>query len=214
MLRYPRLVSLGITAFPKTHFWFGVHQKDELLKHNDEYVLTTKPAPIGPDTHILRSSFDSYLAKLFPKYGVSYIDASPVSEVEKIGETWRIETRKGLCFARLLVDASGTGLLSKRFGLINDPSEKMSTNSRNIYGLFDIKGNLSLDFLVSCESFMFRRHARTLHHCFPGGWMWIIPFDNGKASIGLTLNRDEYPEKTQRANFGHWCLSFLLLRFT
>src|SRR6185369_16037858 len=29
--------------------------------------------------------------------------------------------------------------------------------------------------------------------CFRGGWIWVIPFDNGVTSVGLQLDRTLYP---------------------
>ncbi|MFT3768159.1 MAG: hypothetical protein QM820_22130 [Minicystis sp.] len=39
----------------------------------------------------------------------------------------------------------------------------------------------------------------TLHHCFDGGWIWVIPFDNGpgrendRVSVGLQLDNRKFP---------------------
>jgi FADH2 O2-dependent halogenase len=32
-----------------------------------------------------------------------------------------------------------------------------------------------------------------MHHCFRGGWIWVIPFDTGVTSVGFQLDRDAYP---------------------
>jgi FADH2 O2-dependent halogenase len=32
-----------------------------------------------------------------------------------------------------------------------------------------------------------------LHHVFDGGWMWVLPFDNGITSAGFSLNPDRFP---------------------
>ena len=40
-----------------------------------------------------------------------------------------------------------------------------------------------------------------MHHCFEGGWIWVIPFDNETCSVGAVLDRSKFPlvsrEETQ-----------------
>lgn len=198
LLRYPSLVKKGIPAWPKNHFWFGVHSEGEILLPSSEFLFQTMPPPIGPDVHILRSSFDMYLASLFPTYGVDYIDKSTVSQIERSGSIWNIGTRLGNKQGKFLVDASGNGLVGRRFGNWNEP-RTMKTNTRNIFGLFQVKGSVDLEFLSPQESFLFKRCCGTMHHCFKGGWIWVIPFDNNQVSVGMTLNRDIFPEDSSKS---------------
>jgi hypothetical protein len=39
----------------------------------------------------------------------------------------------------------------------------------------------------------FTRPGGPQHHCFEGGWIWVIPFDNGVTSVGLQLDPDMFP---------------------
>ncbi|HEX3776144.1 MAG TPA: tryptophan 7-halogenase, partial [Polyangiaceae bacterium] len=81
---------------------------------------------------------------------------------------------------------------AKRFNLREEPPP-LKTNTRSIFGHFtnvppldDVLGGLG-------PMFRFRRNAGTMHHCFPGGWVWVIPFDNDVTSVGFEFDRDMYP---------------------
>lgn len=205
LFRYPYLKKLGIRAWPKTHFWFGLHKEGKKLESEDEKLFETFLAPIGPDVHVVRADLDRYLASLYPKYGISYIDQCPVSEFSRDDGVWTIQTREGSLKAKYLIDASGNGFVGKRFNKWVEPDEKpMETNSRTIYGFFSYSGSVDLDFLGPCPGFIHKRHAGTIHHCFKGGWMWVIPFDSNEVSIGLNLDRRVYPSIDERPEIEFW----------
>jgi FADH2 O2-dependent halogenase len=51
------------------------------------------------------------------------------------------------------------------------------------------------------------RGRATQHHCFRGGWFWIIPFDNGVTSVGVNLDMDEYPMNDLPAEEEFWSIA-------
>src|SRR5262249_20760234 len=73
------------------------------------------------------------------------------------------------------------------------------TNTRVIFGHFrnipfleEVMGGRNLAFERS-------RDACTIHHCFAGGWIWVIRFDSGIVSVGLVLDRAVYPDNDREA---------------
>ena len=91
-----------------------------------------------------------------------------------------------------MVDASGhASFLAKKFGLrLADPP--LQTNTRSIFSHY--KGVKFLDdFLEPNKEMGYIRDGGTVHHCFDGGWIWSIRFDNEITSIGITLDRDRWP---------------------
>jgi FADH2 O2-dependent halogenase len=160
-------------------------------------MFETLLLPNGPDVHMLRSDADAFLVSRFPKYGVEYedntelLDFSPTSA----GLSLRLKGGRGEheVAARFIVDATGhASFFAKRFGL-RDEAPKLRTNTRSIFAHF--KNVPPLDELLGgCNpAFRFRRDSTTMHHCFRGGWIWVIPFDSGITSVGFQLDRDIYP---------------------
>jgi FADH2 O2-dependent halogenase len=184
-------------AWPKQHFWYGVHREGAPLDPRHENLFETLLLPAGPDVHMLRADADAFLASRLEKYGVDYLENTELIDfrAEPDGITVRIKGPAGErdVRARFLVDATGhASFLASRFGL-RDKDAQLHTNTRSIFAHF--KGVPDLDeALGGCNpTFRYRRNAGTMHHCFPGGWWWVIPFDNGVTSVGLQMDRRMYP---------------------
>jgi FADH2 O2-dependent halogenase len=190
-------------AWPKQHFWYGVHREGTPLEPRHETLFETPLLPVGPDVHMLRADADAFLVDQFPKYDVDYVENTELVDY-RVGPGGVRVSLKGPegdreVFAHFVVDATGhASFLANRFGL-RDGDARLHTNTRSIFGHF--KGVPDLDEVVGGYNplFRFRRDAGTMHHCFPGGWIWVIPFDNGVTSVGVQLDRWMYPLDTNIA---------------
>jgi FADH2 O2-dependent halogenase len=95
----------------------------------------------------------------------------------------------------LVVDATGhSSPLMKQLGL-RDAVPALHTRTRSIFGHFTGVRDLDAALGGGHPKFRFKRDAGTMHHCFRGGWIWVIPFDNGITSVGLELDTGIYPEQ-------------------
>jgi FADH2 O2-dependent halogenase len=197
LAHYLWLRQNGCAAWPKQHFWYGVHREGEALPRNHESLFETLLLPVGPDVHMLRADADAFLASRLTSYGVDYLENTEVVDFQSDPQGPRVQIRgpEGLREVRasFVVDASGhASFLAKRFGL-RDEEPRLRTNTRSLFGHFS--GVPELDDALGGRNpdFRFRRSAGTMHHCFPGGWFWVIPFDNGVTSVGVELDRRMYP---------------------
>jgi FADH2 O2-dependent halogenase len=199
IFHYPALREVGVAGWPKQHFWYGWHEPDKSMDERAQMMFETLPRPIGPDVHICRADADTYLVSLLPKYGVDYMDETNFKEIEVGDRDIRVSLEQDgeekSVRVRLIIDASGhNSALAKQYGL-RDAEPNLRTNTRVIFGHFERVRQLD-DTLGRCAEYRCRRDAGTVHHCFEGGWFWVIPFDNGITSIGLTLDRSRYPLDT------------------
>lgn len=195
---YLGLHTHDLTGWPKQGFWYGLHQEGRPLERGHELFFETLPLPTGPDVHMLRADADSYLVSRLGAYGVDYWDETRVAGFEPQADDsviLRLERKDGprTVRARLVVDASGhASFFANAFKLRDDPP-RLRTNTRTIFSHFEDVGDLDETLGGTNETLRFRRCAGTMHHCFPGGWIWVIPFDNGVTSVGFVLDRDAYP---------------------
>lgn len=195
---YVGLRTNGCTAWPKQHFWYASHRPGEPLPRGHEQLFEGLLLPVGPEVHMLRADADAFLVGAYPKYGVEYVEETEL--VDLSAEPNRVTVRlrgpggeERDVTANLVVDATGhASFLAKRYGLRDDPPA-LETNTRSIFGHFT--GVADLDEVLGGvnPAFRFRRTAGTMHHCFRGGWIWVIPFDNGVTSVGAQLDRRIYP---------------------
>jgi FADH2 O2-dependent halogenase len=144
-----------------------------------------------------RADSDAYLVSLFPKYGVDYVDRTRLEEFEAGERDVEVrlvsETLDRRVRARMVVDASGhDSFFALRYGL-RDKDARLFTDTRGIFSHFRRVGRLEDVLGGPHPEFRFRRDAGTVHHCFPGGWFWVIRFDDDTTSVGLMLDRKMYP---------------------
>lgn len=190
--------------FPKHHFWFGLHQPGEVLKPHQEALFETLDHPAGPDTHLLRAESDQWLAEVvLARYGVTYRDLTKVVDARRDGEWMRVDlVGEGdvpdQVRCRFVIDASGAAAtFSRKLGYFRkDPP--LRTHTRTVYAIFESAGMPDLDGLLGGPHPLYRhaRHAGTVHHCFDGGWIWVIPFRDGTVSVGIVFDPRKYPTDT------------------
>ena len=195
VIHYTGLREAGLTGYPKRHFWFGWHHPHQELAAEQQMAFETFPLPRGPDVHMLRADVDAYLASTFPDYGVDYSDRTTLTDFEHgpNGVRTLLATPNGEreVRARLVVDAGGHGsFLAQRFGLREDPPN-LATDSRSIFG--HVQRTRALDRVLGENPFRHNREAGTVHHCFDGGWVWVIPFDKDLVSVGFMLHPERFP---------------------
>lgn len=204
---YAGVKSIGCITYPKEVFWFGYHEEGKKLAPDHEVVSMTTLPPLGPDSHMLREDIDTYLVSLFPKYKVDFIENTAPQEYtthkdyveiglvtyNKDGAEKATENRT--VRGKFIVDATGHNcFLARKFGIFNhDPTLK--TRSRTIYSHFQTTPDWKLDRVLGgrCEHINTSRDNGTMHHVFPGGWIWVIPFENNTVSLGITLDLELYP---------------------
>ena len=161
---------------------------DEVQRERQLLVAASPNDEIG-DTHWYRPDFDHALVREAESEGVVYLDetridrfseaASHVSlEGTRLGRSIRIKT----AFA---VDASGPrGFLHNALGLEAAPLRWLP-HTQGLYAHFE--GVERWDRLMPSEATPYPPDAAALHHVFPGGWIWILRFNNGITSAGAAL---------------------------
>jgi tetracycline 7-halogenase / FADH2 O2-dependent halogenase len=197
LAHYLTLRENGCAAWPKQHLWWGLHRENQPLDPAQESLFETHFLPSGPDVHMLRADADAFLVSRLDRYGVDYEDWTDLLnfETDATGVNLQLSGPRGerVVRARYIVDASGhASFFASRFGL-RDKVPNLGTNTRSIFGHFEGVPNLDDVLSGNNPSFRFRRQGGTMHHCFPGGWIWVIPFDNGVTSVGLQLDCRMYP---------------------
>jgi FADH2 O2-dependent halogenase len=193
---------VGIECGPKELFHYFVHDKGQETPSKNgeirEFIVQTPEV----DAQYLRAESDEYLVEVAKNYGVKYFDHTSVDNVE-FNDDGVILSLSGKDDAfkiktDFVVDATGfKSIIGEKFNLkATDEELNVPLNSRSIFAHFDGVNDFE-KILAKDQHFVNRspvsRKRATQHHCFEGGWMWVIPFENGKVSLGLNLDLDKYP---------------------
>jgi FADH2 O2-dependent halogenase len=188
----------------KQHFGFMVQRDGQEPDPAQTHLLAT-PRVLNRAAHLFRQDSDAYLFRAAARYGCDNRQGWRVLEIDIDSDgVTLLGANDEMYRARYLVDASGArSPLAGKFDLHERPC-RFDHHSRSIFT--HMIGVRPLDDVL--------RHARrdrpgmpwhsgTMHHIFERGWLWVIPFDNYRASgnplcsVGLTLDERVYPRDEQ-----------------
>jgi FADH2 O2-dependent halogenase len=183
-------------GFTFYHHAFGEPWR-ETPKRQNELLVAASPRDEIADTHWYRSDFDHFLVREAQAAGVEFIDDLNLQRAEPNAAEVRLcGQRRGKVVrlsAKFLVDGSGPrGCLHKLLGLKERPFDDFPATS-GLYTHF--RGVQRLDrFRTSTEGAPYPLDDAAVHHLFPGGWIWVLRFNNGITSAGVAAaHRDGSP---------------------
>lgn len=178
----------------KRGFTFLFHDPGSTFRdtsaHDRQLMVAASPHDEIADTHWYRAEFDHALVRQAEKAGAIYLDDTRVdSLVFEGGHACVGATRRGRALrvnADFVVDASGPrGCLHRALSLGEAPLAHFP-GTEGLYTHFE---DVDLwDRIVPPDAPPpYPADAAALHHVFPGGWIWILRFNNGVTSAGAAL---------------------------
>src|SRR5688572_20898201 len=188
--------SVGSSSGVKRNFSFAYHRPGELHRGDETTQFPTWAPPFGPDVHFFRQDVDAYMLAVAIRYGAVSRQQIHISDIDVDDSGVRLASDKGEEFrARFVIDAGGMQApVARKLKLRHDICN-MKTRSRSIFT--HMIGVRPYDQVGPTreEHGMPSPFAQgTLHHLFPGGWMWVIPFNNHPSStnplcsVGINLD--------------------------
>jgi FADH2 O2-dependent halogenase len=166
----------------------GEHFSDDLDRGRQLLVAASPHDDIG-DTHWYRPEFDQNLVREAEAAGAIYLDGTAIDRVAFDGDRATMDgTRLGQPVhirASFVVDASGPrGFLSRALGL-DAPPLRWLPPTQGLYSHF--ASVTRWDALRPATGTPYPADDAALHHVFPGGWIWMLRFNNGITSAGAAL---------------------------
>lgn len=178
----------------KRGFTFVFHRTGERFAdtaaHDRQLLVAASPHDEIADTHWYRPEFDHALVDEAARAGAIYIDETAIAEVRPEGGRMRLEGgrhgRSVVIDAGFVIDAGGPrGLLSSTLGGGSAPLRWLPA-TQGLYTHFT--GVAEWAGVAPPERTPpYPPDAAALHHVFPGGWIWILRFNNGITSAGAAV---------------------------
>ena len=175
----------------KRGFTFYFHRPGEPFAddnlHARQLMVAASPHDAIGDTHWYRPDFDFNLGREAESAGAIYLDETTIDRVAfNAAGALLSGTRHGDSVeidAPFVVDASGPrGFLARALQLDAPPLQWLPP-TQGIYTHFENVARWdSLD--ATCP---YPPDDAALHHVFPGGWIWVLRFNNGITSAGAAL---------------------------
>jgi tetracycline 7-halogenase / FADH2 O2-dependent halogenase len=179
----------------KRGFTFFFHQHDSAFAdteaHERQLLVAASPHDEIADTHWYRPDFDRALAQEAEAEGAIYFDMTRLDSCRQEGDRSTLEgARDGRSLritARFVVDATGPrGFLHRAFGLDEAPLRWLPP-TQGLYTHFEDVERWDRLRPASGQHPPYPLDDAALHHVFPGGWIWILRFNNGITSAGAAL---------------------------
>ena len=178
----------------KRGFTFLFHQPGQEFADTDDHqrqlLVAASPHDAIADTHWYRPQFDQALAEEAQRAGAEYLDMTRLECLSHHGGNSILdgerEGRPVRVSARFVIDASGPrGFLHRALHLEETPLRWLPP-TQGLYTHFEeVERWDRLYPSVECPPYPLDDAA--LHHVFPGGWIWMLRFNNGITSAGAAL---------------------------
>ena len=160
---------------------------------SNELLVAASPSDEIADTHWYRPDFDHWFQREAVNLGVEYSDETELREVTQEGEGLRLDgVREGkpVTFrARFVVDASGPrGFLARSLSLPASPWTSFPETAA-LYSHFEGVARWAA-LHPGVEVPPYPPDDAALHHVFDGGWIWVLRFNNGLTSAGVSASAE------------------------
>jgi tetracycline 7-halogenase / FADH2 O2-dependent halogenase len=178
----------------KRGFTFFFHQPGACFAddadHQKQLLVAASPHDEIADTHWYRPQFDQALAEEAQTDGAVYLDTTRLERLRLEGDSTVLEgERDGRSLritARFVIDASGPrGFLHRALGLDEAPRLWLPA-TQGLYTHFEQVERWD-ELRPTSEPPPYPIDDAAVHHVFPGGWIWMLRFNNGLTSAGAAL---------------------------
>jgi FADH2 O2-dependent halogenase len=187
---YPE-VTVGL----KRGFTFYSHRPNERFTPDParerQLLVAASPADEVADTHWFRAEFDQFLVREAQSLGADYLDRVSAQGLERVDGVTRLLGERGgrpvRFHARFVVDATGPrGALSRLLRLPEETWEPLPCTQALFSHFEGVQRFAGLAGTGDAKP-PYDPDEAALHHLFPGGWMWVLRFENGLTSAGFAV---------------------------
>ncbi|HZN19647.1 MAG TPA: tryptophan 7-halogenase [Micromonosporaceae bacterium] len=166
------------TCGVKRNFGFLYHRPGE-EQVPEETNMFPIPKITHTENHFFRQDVDNWMLTVAVRYGAELRQQVRISSIDIDEGGVTISHDRGEPFrCKFVVDAGGfRSFLAEQFQLREEPT-RLRHHSRSLFThMVDVR---PYDEIAPKSRYNHPSpwHEGTLHHIFPGGWMWVIPFDN------------------------------------
>jgi FADH2 O2-dependent halogenase len=160
---------------------------NDAFDHPQPLLVAASPHDEIADTHWYRPDVDHFLVREAQAEGAQYLDETALDSVRFDADGACLEgSKQGRPIrvrAGFVVDASGPrGFLHRALSLPESPLRWLPGTQGLFSHFVDVE---RYDSLFDSIDPPYPVDDAALHHVFPGGWIWVLRFNNGVTSAGV-----------------------------
>jgi FADH2 O2-dependent halogenase len=184
----PQLACGLKRGFTFYHHEFGKPFAPDAGRQHQLFVGASPNEEIA-DTHWYRPDLDHYLVQQAQTLGVAYWDETTLISAREETDGLRLTgTRQGEPIeisADFVIDATGPrGFLHQALRLPEKSFPSLPA-TQALFAHFHNVGSLPPSFHSDGQTPPYPPEQAAVHHVFPGGWVWVLKFNNGITSAGV-----------------------------
>lgn len=202
-LRYRDDLRRGL----KRGFTFYRHESGQPFSNSEanenRLLVAASPTDAVADTHWMRSDVDAHLVRQAALEGVHVFDRTEVDGVEVTDKgvvvSARAEGERMFFEVGHVVDATGPAAAVAKAAGWGELVERMPVKSGLLATHLEGAGNILRGGFASLaeqggarlELGAYADEIAAVHHLVDEGWIYVLPFDHGPASVGIILATEE-----------------------
>ena len=182
----------------KRGFSFFHHRPGERLDlkdRNKQLLVAASPNDRVADTHWYRPEFDEFLVRKAVELGVEYIEQTSLQSTGRRSAGWdlvlRSENGERPVFTDFVIDASGANSTFAEHLSIPKSELKGMPKTSGVWAHFrNVRRLDENEPAFQSAELPYPPDDAAVHHIFPGGWAWVLRFNNGITSAGAAFTRE------------------------
>ena len=186
---HPELACGLKRGFSFYHHQLGKQWQPDELRRN-ELLVAASPHDRIADTHWYRPDVDHFFVREAQRLGAEFVDRTELNAIEFVGSSVKISGPKFSASVGFVVDASGPrGFLDRALTLPEVDFEKFPVTQALYTHFENVERWKNLPCYSGGET-PYPVDDAAVHHIFPGGWIWVLRFNNGLTSAGVATTND------------------------
>ena len=182
----------GIACGKKRGFSYYRHRPNEPFadcdRHSNSLLVAASPSDELSDTHWYRTETDQYFFNSAIDQGAADLSGHHVTQVT-LGDANQVSfSNQPAIHCDYLIDASGSSCVTGRLLGAADRTGELRTNTHSIFAHY--RDVASWSAIHGSDDDPFDGDDAAQHHLMVDGWLWMLRFNNGITSVGLTTGID------------------------
>ena len=165
----------------------------ETADHEHSLLVAASVSDELSDTHWMRADVDEWICQQAVEAGAVLYESTKIQSIQQLDGHWSVTATRGEQALewqpQWVIDATGAGGLVPRALGVQRCDDELQTQTGSLFGHFIFVQRMTgwLDYnRLPIDDDTFDGDDAAQHHVLSDGWIWMLRFDCGITSVGIT----------------------------